>query len=159
MGKLHTCYSPVRRSPADSPKRVPAAPRLACVKPVASVHPEPGSNSSLLLSFFLFLFVFKNRSNSRQSLFSRPAELYRSLQFLTESHFYQMSLVLVLLRLYCNHFNVLSFPNLYFKAEKCCKINTYSFPHQILIEYLTKFNTKKNPKFFLLFLSIFITAI
>ena len=34
-----------------------AAPRLACVKPVASVHPEPGSNSSLLylvFSFFLF---------------------------------------------------------------------------------------------------------
>ena len=25
----------------------PDAPRLACVKPVASVHPEPGSNSSL----------------------------------------------------------------------------------------------------------------
>ena len=24
------------------------APRLACVKPIASVHPEPGSNSSLL---------------------------------------------------------------------------------------------------------------
>ena len=24
-----------------------AAPRLACVRPVASVHPEPGSNSSL----------------------------------------------------------------------------------------------------------------
>ena len=23
------------------------APRLACVKPIASVHPEPGSNSSL----------------------------------------------------------------------------------------------------------------
>ena len=32
----------------------PAAPRLACVKPVASVHPEPGSNSSLLLSCFFF---------------------------------------------------------------------------------------------------------
>ena len=28
-----------------------AAPRLACVKPVASVHPEPGSNSSLLNCF------------------------------------------------------------------------------------------------------------
>ena len=26
---------------------VHAAPRLACVKPVASVHPEPGSNSPL----------------------------------------------------------------------------------------------------------------
>ena len=25
----------------------PDAPRLACVKPVASVHPEPGSNSPL----------------------------------------------------------------------------------------------------------------
>ena len=33
----------------------PAAPRLACVKPVASVHPEPGSNSPLLvILFFLF---------------------------------------------------------------------------------------------------------
>ena len=29
-----------------------AAPRLACVKPAASVHPEPGSNSSL----YIFLF-------------------------------------------------------------------------------------------------------
>ena len=29
-----------------------AAPRLACVRPVASVHPEPGSNSSL---YFLYL--------------------------------------------------------------------------------------------------------
>ena len=35
---------------ADSP----AAPRLACVKPVASVHPEPGSNSSLLKLFSLY---------------------------------------------------------------------------------------------------------
>ena len=26
-----------------------AAPRLACVKPAASVHPEPGSNSSLYI--------------------------------------------------------------------------------------------------------------
>ena len=33
-----------------------AAPRLACVKPVASVHPEPGSNSSLYIFFILFLF-------------------------------------------------------------------------------------------------------
>ena len=32
-----------------------AAPRLACVKPAASVHPEPGSNSSLYnLSFFYY---------------------------------------------------------------------------------------------------------
>ncbi len=53
-GRLHTCYSPVRRSPAEVPKHSPAAPRLACVKPVASVHPEPGSNSPLLVSYLLF---------------------------------------------------------------------------------------------------------
>ena len=32
-----------------------AAPRLACVKPVASVHPEPGSNSSLFKLFYHIL--------------------------------------------------------------------------------------------------------
>ena len=31
-----------------------AAPRLACVKPAASVHPEPGSNSSLYISYSKF---------------------------------------------------------------------------------------------------------
>ena len=35
---------------ADSP----VAPRLACVKPVASVHPEPGSNSPLLFIYLVF---------------------------------------------------------------------------------------------------------
>ena len=46
-GRLDTRYSPVRRSPATIASYRPAAPRLACVKPVASVHPEPGSNSTL----------------------------------------------------------------------------------------------------------------
>ena len=61
-GRLHTCYSPVRRSPADKASFIPAAPRLACVKPVASVHPEPGSNSPLLLSLFFF-FLCQSRMN------------------------------------------------------------------------------------------------
>ena len=52
VGKLHTRYSPVRRSPSICIATNHAAPRLACVKPVASVHPEPGSNSSLLNCFF-----------------------------------------------------------------------------------------------------------
>ncbi len=43
QGRLHTRYAPVRRSPA-TPK-CPAAPRLAWIRPAASVHPEPGSNS------------------------------------------------------------------------------------------------------------------
>ena len=45
-GRLDTRYSPVRRSPSSVASNRHAAPRLACVKPVASVHPEPGSNSS-----------------------------------------------------------------------------------------------------------------
>ena len=48
-GTLLTRYSPFRRSPPDIAIR--AAPRLACVKPAASVHPEPGSNSSLYILF------------------------------------------------------------------------------------------------------------
>ena len=44
-GRLHTRYAPVRRSPPDIATR--AAPRLACIRPAASVHPEPGSNSPL----------------------------------------------------------------------------------------------------------------
>ena len=53
-GRSHTCYSPVRRSPAARVATRPAAPRLACVRPVASVHPEPGSNSPLLFIFVSF---------------------------------------------------------------------------------------------------------
>ncbi len=60
MGRLHTRYSPVRRSPAKKASFLPAAPRLACVKPVASVHPEPGSKSSLY--FFLFFLKLKMAS-------------------------------------------------------------------------------------------------
>ena len=52
-GRLDTRYSPVRRSPTRKASFPLAAPRLACVKPVASVHPEPGSNSSLY-KFYLY---------------------------------------------------------------------------------------------------------
>ena len=52
-GMSLTCYAPFRRSPPDSIATLRAAPRLACVKPAASVHPEPGSNSSLYISLFL----------------------------------------------------------------------------------------------------------
>ena len=49
---MDTRYSPIRRSSAQKASFLPVTPRLACVKPVASVHPEPGSNSS---SYFLYL--------------------------------------------------------------------------------------------------------
>ena len=46
-GRFYTRYAPVRRSSASA--STPVTPRLACVKPAASVHPEPGSNSSLYI--------------------------------------------------------------------------------------------------------------
>ena len=49
-GMSLTRYAPLRRSPASIAG--PAAPRLACVKPAASVHPEPGSNSSLYIHIY-----------------------------------------------------------------------------------------------------------
>ena len=53
-GMSLTRYAPFRRSPAPVIADRPAAPRLACVRPAASVHPEPGSNSSLYNTTFVF---------------------------------------------------------------------------------------------------------
>lgn len=59
-GRLHTRYAPVRRS--QTPKC--STPRLACVKPAASVHPEPGSNSS---SYIVILYIRCLSSGSSES--------------------------------------------------------------------------------------------
>ena len=43
-------YALLTRAPVDAYRKQASnivSPRLACVKPVASVHPEPGSNSPL----------------------------------------------------------------------------------------------------------------
>ena len=56
-GRLDTRYAPVRRSTPDKASFTVVSPRLACVKPVASVHPEPGSNSPLYI-FFIFSLEF-----------------------------------------------------------------------------------------------------
>ena len=46
------------RAPVAAKVLLPrAAPRLACVKPIASVHPEPGSNSPLLFTIFVFFLL------------------------------------------------------------------------------------------------------
>ena len=52
IGRLPTCYSPVRRQLA--PKGSLA--RLACIRHTASVHPEPGSNSHSF--YFLVHYYF-----------------------------------------------------------------------------------------------------
>ena len=53
-GMSLTRYAPLRRSPPESIAAPRAAPRLACVRPAASVHPEPGSNSSLYITILIF---------------------------------------------------------------------------------------------------------
>ena len=60
-GRLHTRYAPVRRSPTSNIAITLAAPRLACVKPAASVHPEPGSNSPLYKCVCLDLSLLSQR--------------------------------------------------------------------------------------------------
>ena len=50
MGRLPTCYSPVRHGIATI--------RLACIRHAASVNPEPGSNSPKKFIFCLFLIFF-----------------------------------------------------------------------------------------------------
>ncbi len=67
-GRLDTRYSPVRRSPSIKASFDYAAPRLACVKPVASVHPEPGSNSSLYKISSIFSTSLRRRSEIESKL-------------------------------------------------------------------------------------------
>ena len=52
---LLTRYAPFRRS-INTIANI-NRPRLACVKPAASVHPEPGSNSSLYSLFLAPYFI------------------------------------------------------------------------------------------------------
>ena len=80
-GRLDTRYSPVRRSSARKASFSPVTPRLACVKPVASVHPEPGSNSTL----YIFYVCIKNihsvsrlgKAQASLALLSLLTELYK----------------------------------------------------------------------------------
>ena len=88
-GRSHTRYSPVRRSPAARIAPRPDAPRLACVRPVASVHPEPGSNSSLFVFCLCFFYCFHDRCaacepKNRRPEVSCPDRLLRLAQKLTK---------------------------------------------------------------------------
>ena len=107
---------------------IPAAPRLACVRPVASVHPEPGSNSSLYISFFIF-FYFKGRpERSDARLFRLALSLFwRWLVFCIpcyrDTRLVLLSSIVMLSRiLFC-------FPLLW--SESGAKIMLFCFPFQI----------------------------
>ena len=87
----------------------PAAPRLACVKPVASVHPEPGSNSPLLVIFFQISSCLLSVDRPRLRLRARAeASLLRRIDKELPSTALSRSLALLLV--YCKLFNVLMLP-------------------------------------------------
>ena len=143
-GRSHTCYSPVRRSPAGEASFAPAAPRLACVKPVASVHPEPGSNSPLLLCCFFFF----QKDSCRHAPGQRSGRLYPARHPLFDSSDQELTGVSVplfvtlcsctsLAFVYCNTFNVLSSltPAPGGCGEKRCKV-TDCFPFRQIFRQL-----------------------
>ena len=101
------------------------APRLACVRPVASVHPEPGSNSSLYLFFLLgwpsFLFP------SRYALLFLIAQKnlnWRGIMFLSLFFFIILLFVLSLF----NHFK-----------DRSSGLELPARPHPILLLKLHSF--------------------
>ena len=100
---MDTRYSPVRRSPSNQASLIHAAPRLACVKPVASVHPEPGSNSSLYNISCLppCRFLRITLRETRRRFMSR----YIRYRICPEPRLYQLkidgSLVFPVLQIYC----------------------------------------------------------
>ncbi len=139
---MHTCYSPVRRSPADEASFIPAAPRLACVKPVASVHPEPGSNSPLfILSFYSSFFKKARRffnvvclKRAPLGCLPRPPNepFYCVWTELTRSNFY--------LLLYC-FVSIVSVFNVRcaFKRKRDAKLRTIFGTTKFLFNFLTLF--------------------
>ena len=158
-GRLHTCYSPVRRSPAGEASFAPAAPRLACVKPVASVHPEPGSNSSLL--FILFLFFFKKLGKilffkfclRKIPLYFRGQRLLHAapngrLLYLVEidrveKNFRRTYMPRRPLLLYCSSLIVKLSMFACLSGERLCKVRANNPLLQILFPSLTLFNFSK----------------
>ena len=115
IGRLHTRYSPVRRSP---PKYCYfyAAPRLACVKPVASVHPEPGSNSSL---YNLFVLI----SLAQNSLFfiSLQLTVLILILYVQENHRWSSHSCTT----FCWYVNLSKNSCLYFQSESGYKDNNF----------------------------------
>jgi hypothetical protein len=135
MGRLHTRYSPVRRSPSCIATNV--APRLACVRPAASVHPEPGSNSSLYIVllpfywytistvFFLplrFLFTsylfLLNLFNELVSFCSYPTLFFGTAKIYTIFYFSKFIFIFPLnfLDFYCNSMSCAVFPGLSYNS-------------------------------------------
>ena len=107
-GRLHTCYSPVRRSPAVKASFNPDAPRLACVRPVASVHPEPGSNSPLFyINFSVFSFFYNRLVTLDLFEYLSPRTRIVITRTAIPSVLFPLCFLLSFVLVYRNYFNVL----------------------------------------------------
>ena len=85
-----------------------AAPRLACVKPAASVHPEPGSNSSLYIHFISQV---------------RPRQLHSSKKRINA--LISFSVLVVLPSVFSMNLFAFLFRSFVFRSERECKGRHY----------------------------------
>ena len=86
----HVAHALLTLSPVAARVLLPRdAPRLACVKPAASVHPEPGSNSSLYIFKLHSKLVldFVSLRNWRSFKFKKSVTLFRYLLVLSYQSF------------------------------------------------------------------------
>ena len=122
---------------------IPAAPRLACVKPVASVHPEPGSNSPLFLLSFQIFTILICLSSKYQNLAAQKSPLIiessrKPFQSRPSSEKKLTSFVLLSSR--CNSFNLLfRLPRCALAVRKLCKGKTKNSFVQILFDFFSNF--------------------
>ena len=138
----------------------PAAPRLACVKPVASVHPEPGSNSPLLVILF-FSFFFKSKKG-KTSLFYclLPSQDHRRIgrsmtvrtlligSRIDRVHFCSLVLLLMSIVIVSMCSLLSGTPQAGLVPKSGCKVKTLFCFLQIFAEVLTTFNFRRRQTYF-----------
>ena len=109
-GNGHVAHA-LRTLPPVAARTLPprAAPRLACVKPAASVHPEPGSNSSLYIHFISQV---------------RPRQLHSSKKKNQRSSF-SFSVLVVLPSVFSMNLFAFLFRSFVFRSERECKGRHY----------------------------------
>ena len=132
-GWFHTRYSPVRRSPSFEASFKNAAPRLACVRPVASVHPEPGSNSSL---YYFFLY------NSIENFAFSPSKgAARDSPVLTLTFFYssRTTLSIILSKIFRSFLTASLAVRIGYSRKASAKIEPFFFPTKYFCYFFSSF--------------------
>ena len=133
-GRLHTCYSPVRRSPAGKTEVSPLLPLDLHVLSLslAFILSQDQTLRCCILFFFFFSKIREQNFVCLFCSFTRPkrsytrdiCSIYLSKELTWVIHFI---MTLVLLLVYCKSFNVLFCA--WFVSQKRCKVKaSFSFP-------------------------------